>query len=124
LEPILGKEDNEDLVTKKSKSENIGPPVDEEKMEPMKEYDSVKGGGTIWKDWRLPLLERIRDPRKTTEKNVKRQVLKYTSLDDDLYQRTIDGVLLKCLGVEQAKVAVREVHDGICGAHQSTYKMN
>jgi hypothetical protein len=51
-------------------------------------------------------------------------VLKYTSIDDDLYQRTIDSVLLKCLGEEQAKVAVQEVHDGICGALQSAYKMN
>jgi hypothetical protein len=50
-------------------------------------------------------------------------VLKYTSLDDDLYRRTIDGVLLKCLGDEQAKVVVQKVHDGICGAHQSAYKM-
>jgi hypothetical protein len=58
------------------------------------------------------------------DKKVKQQVLKYTSLDDDLYQRTIDGVLLKCMGEEQAKVAVREVHDEICGAHQSAYKMN
>jgi hypothetical protein len=33
-------------------------------------------------------------------------------------------MLLKCLGEEQAKVAVQEVHDGICGAHQSVYKMN
>jgi hypothetical protein len=32
-------------------------------------------------------------------------------------------VLLKCLDEEQAKVAVREVHDGICGAHLSAYKM-
>jgi hypothetical protein len=75
-------------------------------------------------DWRLPLLECIRDPRKITNKNVKWQVLKYVSLDDDLYRRTIDGMLLKWLGEEQAKVAVREVHDGICGAHQSAYKMN
>jgi hypothetical protein len=51
-------------------------------------------------------------------------VLKYTSLDDDLYQRTIDGMLLKCFREEQAKVVVQEVHDGICGAHQSAYKMN
>jgi hypothetical protein len=58
------------------------------------------------------------------DKNVKRHVLKYTSIDDDLYRRTIDGVLLKCLGEEQAKVAVREVHDGICGAHQSANKTN
>jgi hypothetical protein len=51
-------------------------------------------------------------------------VLKYTLIDDELYRRTIDGVLLKCLGEEQAKVTVREVHEGICGAHQSAYKMN
>jgi hypothetical protein len=51
-------------------------------------------------------------------------VLKYTSIDDELYQRIIDGMLIKCLSEEQAKVVVREVHEGICGAHQSTYKMN
>jgi hypothetical protein len=33
-------------------------------------------------------------------------------------------MLLKCLGEEQAKVAVQEVHDGISGAHQSAHKMN
>jgi hypothetical protein len=124
LEPTSGKEDNEESITEKSESGNVGSPVDEEKMEPMKEYDSVKGGGMIRTDWRLPLLECIRDPRKTTDKKVMRQVLKYTLLDDDLYWRTIDDVLLKCLGEEQAKVAVQEVRDGICGAHQSSYKMN
>jgi hypothetical protein len=124
LEPILGKEDNEESVTKKSESVNVLVLVDEEKMEPMKDYDSVKGGGTIQTDWRLPLLEYIRNPGKTTDQKIKRQVLKDTSLDDDLSQRTIDGVLLKCLGEEHAKVDVQAVHDGICGAHQSSYKMN
>jgi hypothetical protein len=124
LEPISGKEDNEESVTKKSESLNVGSPIDEEKMEPVKEYDSVKGGGMIRTDWRLPLLECIRNLGKTTVKKVKWQVLKYKSLDDDLYRRTIDGVLLKCLGKEQAKVAIQEVHDGICGAHQAAYKMN
>jgi hypothetical protein len=75
-------------------------------------------------DWRLSLLECIRDSRKTTDKKVKRQVLNYTLLDDDLYRRTIDGVLLNCLGEEQAKVVVRKLHDGICGADHSAYKMN
>jgi hypothetical protein len=32
-------------------------------------------------------------------------------------------VLLKCLSEEQAKDAVREVHDGFCGTHQSAHKM-
>jgi hypothetical protein len=85
LEPILGEEHNEESVIKKSKSENVGSPVDEEKMEPMKEYDSVKGGYTIQTDWRQPLLKCIRDPGKTTDKKIKQQVLKYTSIDDELY---------------------------------------
>jgi hypothetical protein len=49
--------------------------------------------------------------------------LKYTSIDDALYQRTIDGVLLKCFSEEQTKEAVWEVHDGICEAHQSAHKV-
>jgi hypothetical protein len=104
--------------------EKDGSPLDEGRMKLITEGDSVKGGDTIRADWRLPLLEYIRDLRKTTDKKVKWQALKYTSLDDDLYQRTIDGMLLKFLGEEQAKVAVWEVHDGICGAYQSAHKMN
>jgi hypothetical protein len=78
LEQISGEEDNEELVARKSESWNVGSHVDEGKMEPMKEYDSVKGGDMIHIDWRLPLLKCIRDPRKTMEKKVKQQVLKYT----------------------------------------------
>nr|AAT85304.1 reverse transcriptase (RNA-dependent DNA polymerase) domain containing protein [Oryza sativa Japonica Group]ABF96312.1 retrotransposon protein, putative, unclassified [Oryza sativa Japonica Group] len=43
------------------------------------------------------------------------KALKYTLLYDELYYRTIDGVLLKCLSADQAKVAIGEVHEGICG---------
>jgi hypothetical protein len=31
----------------------------------------------------------------------------------------MDGLLLKCLGDEQARMAMGEVHKGICGAHQN-----
>jgi hypothetical protein len=47
LELILGKENNKESITKKSESGNTGSPIDEEKTEPMKEYDLVKGGGMI-----------------------------------------------------------------------------
>jgi hypothetical protein len=70
LELISGKENNEESVTKKSESGNVGSPVDEGKTELMKEYDSVKDGSTIQTDWRLPLLECIRDPRKIMDKKV------------------------------------------------------
>jgi hypothetical protein len=93
-------------------------------MKPISEDDSATGGDMIQTDWRSLLLECLRNPRKTMDKKVKRQVLKYTSLDGDLYRRTIDGVLLKCLGKEHAKVAAWEVPGEICGAHRSAYKMN
>jgi hypothetical protein len=35
----------------------------------------------------------------------------------------IDGVLLKCLSAHQTKVVMGEVHEGICGTHQSAHKM-
>jgi hypothetical protein len=35
----------------------------------------------------------------------------------------LDGVLLQCLNQEEAKKMMSEVHDGMCGAHQSAYRM-
>ena len=35
----------------------------------------------------------------------------------------MDGVLLKCLDFDEARIAMGEVHEGICGTHQSARKM-
>jgi hypothetical protein len=43
----LGKESNEESVARKSEPGNVGSPIDDGKMEPMKEYDSVKDGSMI-----------------------------------------------------------------------------
>jgi hypothetical protein len=43
--------------------------------------------------------------------------------DNNLYHQTIDGLLLKCLGSDQSRVAMVEVHEGICGTHQSAHKI-
>ena len=51
------------------------------------------------------------------------QAIKYVLLEDDLYYRAIDGVLLKCIDKEEAKVLMGEIHEGVCGSHQSAYKM-
>jgi hypothetical protein len=44
-------------------------------------------------------------------------------LDKTLYRRTIDGLLLKCLGSDQSRIAMGEVHEAIYGTHQSAHKM-
>jgi hypothetical protein len=44
-------------------------------------------------------------------------------INDTLYHRTLDGVLLKCLRKEEARIAMGEAHERMCGAHQSTHKL-
>jgi hypothetical protein len=49
--------------------------------------------------------------------------LKYVIMDDELYQQTADGMLLRCLGEEQSRLAMGEVHEGLGGTHQAAPKM-
>jgi ribonuclease HI len=83
--PTLVERFEEESVTKKDGVEKDVLPLDEGKMNLITEGDSVKGGDTVQTDWRLMLLKCMRDPRKMMDKKIKRQALKYTSLDDDLY---------------------------------------
>jgi hypothetical protein len=44
-------------------------------------------------------------------------------MSDELYRRIVNDILLKCLGPDDAILAMVEVHEGICGTHQSAPKM-
>jgi hypothetical protein len=44
-------------------------------------------------------------------------------MNDELYRRTVNDIQLKCLGPNDAILAMAEVHEGICGTHQSVLKM-
>jgi hypothetical protein len=74
-------------------------------------------------DGRTPLIHYLENLGHIADRKVWRQALKYVVLDNDLYRRTIDGLLLKCLSSEQSKIVMGEVHEGICGTHQSAHKM-
>jgi len=74
-------------------------------------------------DWRKEIIVYLKDPSKKVERRVRFQATKYVLLGDELYYRTIVGVLLKCLGDDEAKSLMGEIHEGVCGAHQSAFKM-
>jgi hypothetical protein len=44
-------------------------------------------------------------------------------INDELYRCIIEDLLLKCLDCDQAKIAMGEVHEGICGTHQLVLMM-
>ena len=74
-------------------------------------------------DWRWEIIDYLKDPSKEVDRKIRFQAIKYVLLEEDLYYRTIDGVLLKCIDKEEAKVLMCEIHEGVCGSHQSAYKM-
>ena len=51
------------------------------------------------------------------------KAIRYVLLDDQLYYRSVDGELLRCLSLEEAVDVMDEVHGGLCGAHQSAHVM-
>ena len=48
---------------------------------------------------------------------------KYVFIDDELYCRTAEDLFHNWLNSDEARVAMREVHEDICGKHQSAHKM-
>ena len=74
-------------------------------------------------DWSKEIIDYLKDPSKRVNRKIRFQTIKYVLLEEDLYYRTIDGVLLKCIDNEEAKVLMGEIHEGVCGSHQSAYKM-
>ena len=74
-------------------------------------------------DWRMPIIAYLKDPSCGVERNIRRLTFKYVLIDDELYCRIAEDELLKCLDSNQARVAMGEVHEGICGTHQSAPKM-
>ena len=75
--------------------------------------------GADLEDWRILLLRYLRDPNAKIDKNIWWSAFKYVLHNDELYRRTAEDLLLKCLGSNQARVAMGKVHEGICGMHQS-----
>jgi ribonuclease HI len=74
-------------------------------------------------DWRTPIINYLRNPSIRTDKNIRRIAFKFVLMSDELYRRTVNDILLKCLGPGDAILAMAEVYEGICGTHQSTPKM-
>ena len=49
-----------------------------------------------------------------------RNASRYVIIVDDLFRRSLDGTLLRCLESEESKRALVDVHEGICGSHSNS----
>jgi hypothetical protein len=74
-------------------------------------------------DWRKEIVDYLENPSRKVSRKLRYKAIKFVLLDDRLCYKSLDGVLLQCLSQEEAKRMMSEVHDGLCGAHQSAYRM-
>jgi hypothetical protein len=74
-------------------------------------------------DWRKEIVEYLENPSRKVSRKLRYKAIKFVLLDGRLFYKSLDGVFLQCLGPEEAKKMMSEVHDGLCGAHQSAYRM-
>ncbi|KAL2253089.1 UNVERIFIED_CONTAM: hypothetical protein Sindi_0103600 [Sesamum indicum] len=69
--------------------------------------------GESWKDEIVKYLENGTLPKDPVRaKRVRFRAARFTLLSGQLYKRTVDGPLLKCLDEERAKFVMREIHEG------------
>jgi hypothetical protein len=74
-------------------------------------------------DWRKKIIDYLENLSQKISRQLRYKATKFVLLEDDLYYRTLYGVLLKCISVEESKNLMGEIHEGVCGAHQSVFKM-
>ncbi|XP_057481966.1 uncharacterized protein LOC130768877 [Actinidia eriantha] len=79
-------------------------------------------------DWRQSLIDYLQhgklpeNPHRRTD--VRRCAPRFIYYNSTLYRRSFEGLLLRCLGENEATHALEEAHSGICGAHQSDPKLH
>jgi hypothetical protein len=65
----------------------------------------------------------LKDPAQGAPKRIRYKAIKYVLIGDNMFYRTLEGLLLKCLGPTEVNWLLHEVHEGACGTHQLAHKM-
>jgi hypothetical protein len=61
-------------------------------------------------DWKKSLVNYLHNPSNSVDRKNWRWALKFILDDGELYRQTANDFLLKCLGLDQARLAMAEVH--------------
>jgi ribonuclease HI len=74
-------------------------------------------------DWRVDIFNYLKDPAQGAPKRIRYKAIMYVLIGDDMFYRTLEGLLLKCMGPTEVNWVLHKVHEGSCGTHQSAHKM-
>ncbi|XP_057811780.1 uncharacterized protein LOC131026016 [Salvia miltiorrhiza] len=69
-------------------------------------------------DWRTPIIYYLKNGKRMEEDTSRyAKYENYCLIDDQLYKRSFTHPFLKCLAPEEARFALKEIHQGCCGNH-------
>ncbi|XP_073290991.1 uncharacterized protein [Primulina huaijiensis] len=74
-------------------------------------------------DWRDGMKHVLESTGRDITHGLKMRALNYVLVEGDLYKKGLDGMLLRCIGFPEALEIMKQVHEGVCGAHQSVVKI-
>ncbi|XP_058775227.1 uncharacterized protein LOC131649483 [Vicia villosa] len=87
------------------------------------EFEVLAIDTLVHTNWRSPIIKYLKDPSLNTDRKTKYRALSYVLMGNELFKKTPESILFKCLGENEAHLALSSVHSGACGAHQSGHKM-
>ncbi|XP_070037042.1 uncharacterized protein [Nicotiana tomentosiformis] len=83
-------------------------------------YCEVNSSNFVW-DWRNEFIEYLQYGKLPEDLKASRalrtKAARYCLVDVQLYRRSYEGLLSRCLGASKVYYVIREVHEGISGNH-------
>ena len=61
-------------------------------------FQEILSSETLTNDWRVEIADYLKNPSQKVTRKLRYKSTKYVLLDDQLYYKTVDGVLLKSRG--------------------------
>ena len=85
----------------------------------------------IEEDWRIQFTDFIKefklpphvDAKSAEATRIIRRSKGFILVGDNLYKRTASGILMKCVTLEEGKDILREIHEGVCGNHATSWTL-
>ena len=74
-------------------------------------------------DWRVDFRKYLENPNKRVPHIKKTEAHNFVLLEGELHIKGFDGLLLKLLSYPNSMEVMKQVHDGVCGTHQSGVKI-
>ncbi|XP_073153919.1 uncharacterized protein [Henckelia pumila] len=73
------------------------------------------------RSWMAPLVEYLQTGilpgEEAHARKLRRQVARFTLINEKLYRRSFQGPLLRCLAQGEVRYVLQEIHEGCCGDH-------